>query len=169
MQGANHNRLKRLPAFTILELTVVMLLTSLVIATGYLAWGMVWQQFLGYQKMANHIGEVARIEMVLHNDMEKADRVTRINNTVTFWNPASTNINYELGSTHIVRQVGTHTDTIHVPLTAIDTKMLELGANTGSLVERLEIQFDQYGRTQKMRFTKEYGVAIKMLADQQKP
>ena len=145
-----------------------MFLTGLVIAAAYMAWGIVWQQFNGYQNMSAHIGELARIEMALHNDMEKADRITRFDNTVTFWNPASTNITYELGTQHMIRKVGTHSDTVHVPLTAIDTKMLELGVNNGSLVQHLELQFDQYGRKQKMRFTKEYGVAIKMLADRKR-
>ena len=55
MQRAGHNRVGRgkLPAFTILELTVVMFLTGIVMASAYMAWTIVAQQFLGYQNTSN--------------------------------------------------------------------------------------------------------------------
>ncbi len=169
MLRAGNNRLKRLPAFTILELTVVMFLTTVVIGTAYMAWGIVWQQFNGYQGMSNQIAELSRVEMALRKDMEKADRVTRFGDAITFWHPTATNITYSINSQSVIRTAGQHADTIAVDITNIETKQLEIGTNTPALVERLEIHFTQYNRPQTLFFTKDYGVATRMLADQQNP
>ena len=167
MQRARHNRLRsgKLPAFTILELTVVMFLTGVVMASAYLAWTIVAQQFLGYQTRSNRVGELARIEVALHRDMEKAAHVTRTGDAITFYHPASTNIEYQFEANRIIRIAAQHADTIDATVDAIETRTLNLPRTGQVLVEQLDITLTPYGRTQKMRFKKEYGVAIKMLAD----
>ena len=171
MQRASNNRVGkgRLPAFTILELTVVMFLTGVVMASAYLAWTIVAQQFLGYQHSSNHIGELARIELALQRDMEKATRVTRADDAITFYHPTATNITYEFEAERIVRNAGIRADTVGVTISSIETRNLALRNNNQPLVEQLNINFTRYGKAQKMRFNKEYGVAIKMLADQTNP
>ena len=168
MQRAGHNRVGRgkLPAFTILELTVVMFLTGIVMASAYMAWTIVAQQFLGYQHTSNRVGELARIELALQRDMEKAERVTRTSDVLTFYHPAATNIAYQFEAERIVRTAGNHADTVYMAISGIETRNLALPNNGGILVEQLDVRFKQYGNEQKMRFNKEYGVAIKMLADQ---
>ena len=168
MQRVGHNRVGRgkLPAFTILELTVVMFLTVIVMASAYMAWTIVAQQFLGYQNTSNRIGELARIELALQRDMEKAERVTRSGDAITFYHPAATNIAYEFESERIVRIAGNHADTIAVNISGIETRNLALPNNGGILVQQLDVRFNQYGNEQKMRFNKEYGVALLMLAEQ---
>jgi type II secretory pathway component PulJ len=65
----------RLPAFTIMELTVAMLISAIVIAITFTAYSMVSSSYIDYTKKHNELAVLIRLDELLKKDFNKAGAV----------------------------------------------------------------------------------------------
>lgn len=156
---------KRLKAFTLIELAVVMLLTALVCTLGYMAWGIVQQQLTGYQRASNITAELARMEMALRHDMDQAAAVARSGNTITCTLRNNKTISYQLLPEMLLRTAPGRNDSLQIKSQGLQTTELEAGPPTGTLVQQLRVDFTLHGQQLTFVHDKSYGSALLMQAD----
>jgi len=92
----------QLAAFTIMELTVAMLISAIVIAITYTAYSMVSGSYISYTNKHNEMAVLVRLDELLKKDFSKADfiledrNILRLNNSQQF-------ISYKFEAEQIIR------------------------------------------------------------------
>jgi type II secretory pathway pseudopilin PulG len=103
----------KLAAFTIIELIVVMLLTTVIATLSYLAINNTQQQYQSYEK-SNDVGlEIAALNTLLKNDFHKAKDIQLINGAIVF-QMTDYRVVYQFEEKKVKRTNQTKTDTLDV-------------------------------------------------------
>ncbi|MEH6305262.1 hypothetical protein RYH73_06385 [Olivibacter sp. CPCC 100613] len=106
----------KLPAFTIIELVVALLLMTIVVAVAYAALALTSKQLGGLQQRFGIDNEHRLLQHALQQDFEAADRITQQEGHLIFRSPVNT-IHYELLDSAIVRHGPDETrDSFHFAL-----------------------------------------------------
>jgi len=103
---------RRLPAFTIMELTVAMLISAIVIAITYTAFGMLNSSYITYNAKHNEMSVLIRLDELLKKDFIKADDIYQDQDGVRFLINQQPII-YRFQTEHVIR-ISTITDTFKV-------------------------------------------------------
>jgi hypothetical protein len=103
--------MKKLAAFTLMELLIGMIVSSLVIAFAYMAYGVLGKQFAQYRVMKAQVMNELRLTSLLDADFFKAENVMMENSALSFELPDSSSINYFFGDSIICRAQGEVKDT----------------------------------------------------------
>jgi type II secretory pathway pseudopilin PulG len=93
----------RLPAFTIMEITVVMLISAIVVAITFTAYGMVSRAYSTYLEKRNRMAVLIRLNELLQRDFRQAQQVLRLENTVLF-SDSGRQITYRFEPDQLIRQ-----------------------------------------------------------------
>jgi type II secretory pathway pseudopilin PulG len=93
----------RLPAFTIMEITVVMLISAIVVAITFTAYGMVSRAYSTYLEKRNRMAVLIRLDELLQRDFRQAQQVLKLENTV-FFSDSGRQITYRFEPEQIIRQ-----------------------------------------------------------------
>jgi Tfp pilus assembly protein PilE len=105
----------RVSAFTILELTIVMLLSAIVIGITYTAYSIMSNAYLDFTRKNEAMGELIRVDELLKKDFEKSGGITINGRTLIFENNANIT-KYQLEPDFIVRS-SLITDTFKIKTT----------------------------------------------------
>lgn len=128
-------------AFTLAELLVAMVITSLVIAIGYTAWMLIQKQQLRYEEKAVVYEEIARFETQLRWDVDQCDSISGNNNTLSL-RLKQGDVSYRFPDSLVVRTTIHSIDTFFVNILGHNLDYnYENGQNAG-LYRYLEIQID---------------------------
>lgn len=92
----------QIPAFTIMELTVAMLISAIVIAITYTAYSMVSSSYITYTKKRNEMAVLIRLDELLMKDFLKSDHIFVERNTVRF-NKNQLVITYKFEADKVIR------------------------------------------------------------------
>ena len=84
---------KRVKAFTIIEITVAMLISAIVIGITYAAFNIVNQSYRSFQHKNEDIAVLMRLDELLRNDFSKADMISKTTNGI-FIKKGSDSITY---------------------------------------------------------------------------
>ncbi|MCC8427244.1 type II secretion system protein J [Mucilaginibacter sp. UR6-11] len=109
----------KVKAFTIMEVTVAMLIASIAIGITYTIYTIVAKSYSVYNVRSNNTAVLIRLDELLKNDFEHADRILKTQNGITLKGPGKL-VNYEIESDFIVRTAGI-TDTFKVKTQEINT------------------------------------------------
>lgn len=93
----------RLPAFTIMEITIVMLISTIVVAITFTAYGMVSRAYSTYLEKRNHMAALIRLDELLQRDFRQAQQVLRHENTVLCAD-SGRQVTYRFEPEQIIRQ-----------------------------------------------------------------
>jgi Tfp pilus assembly protein PilE len=107
----------RLPAFTIMELTVAMLISAIVIAITYTAFSMVSGSYVSYTAKHNEMAVLIRLDELLKKDFIKADDIYQEQDGVRFLLKQQP-ISYRFEPGEVIR-ISTVTDTFKVATDAL--------------------------------------------------
>lgn len=151
--------MKKIKAYTLIELTVVMILIGLLVTAGAMAFSLVNKQIFRYGNAATLVIEKYRFDALLRKDMEGALTVRRLNKNELLFEKISGDVQYKLHDGFVVRKMKGSTDTVN-----IDTKRMEyylMGKEQNSyrgLIDEIElITLTDKGLQQPYRLTKQYG------------
>jgi len=110
---------KRIPAFTIMEVTIAMLLSAIVIGVCYTVFSIVTHSYHGYQLKHEGTASVLRLDELLQKDFERAEIVLKDTGGIALKNGARL-IKYRFNTEYVLR-VGITTDTFKVKTDSIVT------------------------------------------------
>ncbi len=130
-------KIKKIEAFTLSELLVVLIISSIVISLTFTILGLVQKQVKEIQSNFNDQQEIQLLERVLTNDMNTHKVLLTKEKGLILYNSIDT-ISYEFGSNYILRKK----DTFH--LKTIEKKfLLENTAVTSKLIDGIHLKFNQ--------------------------
>jgi len=109
----------RVKAFTIMEVTVAMLIAGLVIGMTYTAYSVVSRSYQSFQQKNDDIAVLLQLDHLLKRDFAQADTIFKTANGLTFTN-AKSMVNYQIDSSWIIRTSAV-TDTFKVKVSGVNT------------------------------------------------
>lgn len=92
----------RVQAFTILEVTITMLLAAVVIGITYEAFSIVSKSYISFQKKNDDMAVLSRLDELLKKDFAHADTIAKIQNGLVFKSNKNTTT-YDIEPDFIVR------------------------------------------------------------------
>jgi len=113
---------QRLCAFTIMEVTVSMLIAAIVIGIAYTAYSIISRSYTTFKYKNDDLAVLNRVDELLRRDFGKAEMVTRSGNGLLIGD----HISYEFSPAYIVRNSGT-IDTFKV--SNLDLQTVSAGAD----------------------------------------
>jgi len=103
----------KIEAFTILEVTITMLIAGIVISIAYTAYGIISKSFLEFKSKNEDMAMIANIDHLLKRDFDRADMILSGNSGIELRQYGKSVIYYEFANAYIVRKSIT-TDTFKV-------------------------------------------------------
>jgi len=110
---------KRLKAFTIMEITVVMLISAIVIGIAYTAFNIINQSYRSFQQKNEHMAELVRLDELLRKDFNRATMISKTTSGI-FLKASTDSVTYDFEPNFTVR-TSTITDTFKLDVQDILT------------------------------------------------
>jgi Tfp pilus assembly protein PilE len=110
---------KRVKAFTIMEITVVMLISAIVIGIAYTAFNIVGQSYRSFQHKNEDIAVLVRLDELLRKDFSRANTVSKTTSGI-FIKTATDSVTYAFEPDFTVR-TGILTDTFKLTVQEVVT------------------------------------------------
>lgn len=151
---------KKLKAFTLIEVLVTMLLTTIIIGIIYYAYEVVQKQFIHNKTNDEGITQLSMLNYLLEKDFNESAEVIAANNGITFLYNDLKSINYEFDEEYILRNTENVTDTFKIAVENATQLFLESLVNKGDLVDRLEMDLKYSKESLYFVYTKEYASDI---------
>jgi len=157
--------MKKLKAFTILELLVAMVISSLVIGASYFTYDIVYRQFLNFKNVDRNVLDALTFRNVLNNDIAAGEFVYKASDGIHIVDFESVEYNYSFRDDLIIRNVGTARDTFHLRTGEVKYNEIEGASIAKRLLDKLEIVIIVNDAQNTLSFHKQYGADLLMLAE----
>jgi type II secretory pathway pseudopilin PulG len=106
--------IKKIGAFTIIELAVSMLISGILIAVLYYAYFLFTGQFRQFENKAETTGEFLLFQTALQKDIDDADNILDSSGVLTMQRINGSNRSWEADDSHIVRHSDNLSDTFNL-------------------------------------------------------
>ena len=155
--------IKKIKAFTIIELVVVMILTAIIVGIVYSAYSIVGNQYSSYKKISVQNSRVALLSMLLSKDFTTAHYIKNGNEELFFYDKEDNIIRYGFDENYITRSGNSITDTFPVNTLNIEMKFLnQEQIIPNGLVDELYFESLIFKKQQLFHFKKQYGADVLM-------
>jgi len=129
----------KVSAFTLMEITVAMLISAICITICYSAYGLIQGYYIRFEEKNKTSSLVMDLKHVLERDFLKAIHIIRTENGLEVQQD-SLNIDYSFQDKQILRQIKSlHTDTFTMPAQKIDFYFEGHVANIADTVDQLNL------------------------------
>jgi len=105
---------KRLKAFTLLELLIGMVISSIIITIGYTSYRVIYKQYLNYKLTRKEMIEVAAFQNEFQNNFYNAEVVKAEENAICFEFSGDKKIKFTFFDTFITREINELIDTFKI-------------------------------------------------------
>jgi prepilin-type N-terminal cleavage/methylation domain-containing protein len=146
--------MKKLPAFTLLELLIGMIISSIVIGFGYAAYSLIYKQYLGYKKVKEKIVEITQFDHVLTTDITAAETISFNDNTLSLYGKDSKTLQYHFQDVLILRTENETTDTFKIAPVHLKTDFFLPGKTI--FVTQFSFDAETLEEREHFSFTKSY-------------
>jgi hypothetical protein len=153
--------MKRIKAYSIIELIVVMLISSIVIATAYQGYLLFFRQYLGFSERSAKIARVSLVDRLLLSDFENSFDVRKQGYCIYCRYPSHL-VRYEFFSGGIIRLQDAVRDTFFMKMQHPQVTFRNLTANEGSLVDRISFSIEREKDSINFSYEKKYGADVLM-------
>ncbi|HZX59365.1 MAG TPA: prepilin-type N-terminal cleavage/methylation domain-containing protein [Mucilaginibacter sp.] len=109
----------RVKAFTIIELTVAMLISAIAIGITYTIFSIISRSYGSFNKKNEHMAEVSRLDELLRKDFERSELVLKDTSSIAFQS-LNKMVRYKFDTAYVVR-IGLITDTFKVRTDTVNT------------------------------------------------
>lgn len=117
--------MKKIAAFTLMELLIGMIISSIVISFGYMAYTLIYEQFLNFKKVKGTIMETTQLNTTFSRDIRHAEIISaEEENKLILLNKNEPELHYEFYPDFILRTRAELTDTFKVAATNIQQQFL---------------------------------------------
>jgi len=131
---------KRIPAFTLLEVTVSLLITAVVIAITYTVAHIVTVNYQHYKKKQDRIVTFNTLDQLLKKDFSRPGKMIRTDTGLQIETTDGL-ISYAFEDKYVLRnQYALQTDTFHLPVRRVDCAFEKEESVSGQNMDRLELQ-----------------------------
>ena len=155
--------IRKIKAFTIIELVVVMILTSIIVGIVYSAYSIVGNQYTGYKKINTQNSRVALLSMLLNKDFSTSCFIKSGEDKIFFYDKENNTITYEFWENCITRNSNAVTDTFFISSLNVEMKFLNQKQQFhNSLVDELNFETAIFEEQQLFHFKKKYAADILM-------
>ncbi len=159
LPGAFSHRVK---AFTIIEMTVVMLLSAIVISMAYFAFELLSRRYVKYKEQSEVFYKVTLLDQLLSRDFFVSDSIKSEGEILKVYKADITS-DYHFGSKYVVRQFSGQTDTFYFN---VEKKELlynqQLIADGNSMTDQLNLTLLLNGKVLEYNYIKHYSAAIRI-------
>lgn len=149
--------MKKLNAFTLIEMLVVLILTGLVVSLSYSAYEIFLSYRISYLKSSRHLSQLEMLHLVLEKDFSQASSIKEQSGSIRFENPDASLFLYHFNESNIVREQEFRADTFYLFNEGVAE--IQTVPNTG-LITKLSINLSTENKPLSFIFTKEYGPAL---------
>ena len=116
---------RKLKAFTLMELLIGMIISSIIIGFSYSGYRIIYSQFLDHKKVKKSILETAAINSILNNDFSNAQLIwTNDENQLDVYYNDKRELHYEFQDEYILRRDNEIIDTFNIGAQNIQKKIL---------------------------------------------
>jgi len=152
-------------AFTVIELTVVMILSSIVISITYLSFDILQKQYRDYRESNDKIAMISKLNSLLHTDFNNSEIIIKTDAGI-LTNYRTKQINYEFDFGFILRKEGEITDTFFVKVDELNTHYLKQGQlESERIIDELTFETKINNKMRVFHYRKIYGADILMNVD----
>lgn len=152
--------MKKLRAFTLMELLIGMIIGSIVVGCCYFGYSIIWKQFGDYRNMKHEINAAMQLNEVLLNDFSRSQEITFSDNKLKMELDSSA-ITYEFNDSVIVRITPEAADTFHFATTELQSEFIGPGFSGGT-VKSFSFSTGVLGEREIFNFDKTYSAAFFM-------
>lgn len=154
--------MKKIKAFTLLELLIGMIISTLVVGFSMMSYFIIYEQYLNYKSVKQTISDVMLMNTVIASDFTNAQTITAIdNNELNFNNENNTTIQYHFASEFITRQEDQIIDTFKIALNnKLPVFLLEKENEPTNLLSTFSFDAKVLGETEHFNFTKNYAADV---------
>lgn len=152
--------MKKLGAFTLMELLIAMIVSSIVIAFGYSVYSIIYKQYLTYKTSKTEIVSTMQFNTTMNNDFINSVEITFAENTVTIFNKNKEPLHYKFNDDNILRMNNEVTDTFKLAAVNMKEKFVLRSEDLhSSLINEISFDSQLAGDTQHFVFRKNYSAA----------
>lgn len=150
--------IKRLRAFTMMEIIVTMAISGIVLATAMTAFIIIQRQFDNYRERGGEIFQVQRTRSLMAKDLAEASMVNSAGASLALTMPDGRTLMYHFRVGVLTREFGMHEDTLAVGITIPDIEYVpDVGANAP--VNLIRFTMESGKKTYPLTFYKAYSPA----------
>lgn len=147
---------KKIPAFTLMEVTIAMLVAAIAIAITYTAFRIIGGSYNGYTRKQEMVAEVLQIDKLLKQDFLQADRIVRAGEGLILETEEGV-ISYAFGDSTVLRdQFSLRTDTFRVSTDPVSISFENELVEDGLLADQLTLQVRAEGQQMPLHYLKIY-------------
>lgn len=146
----------KLRAFTLMELLVGMIVSSIVIAFGYSAYALIYKQYLSYKSVKTTVVETMQLNAAMSNDFNNAAYITFYDNILKM-NSDNKLLTYNFIDSLVIRSDREMLDTFKLAASSIQIKPVfnDILSND-TLINDLQFDVSVFDTKEHFTFTKRY-------------
>ncbi|TKC09085.1 hypothetical protein [Pedobacter frigoris] len=147
---------KKLPAFTIMEVTISMLVAGIAIAIAFTAFRIVSGSYSGFTKKQEKVAALTTLDKVLKQDFLKADSIVRTEDGLVLKVKEGL-ITYQFDDQYLVRdQLSLRQDTFKMPVHELVLSFEKRVSEAGDRVDQLSFKTEADGDLIPLQYQKIY-------------
>lgn len=116
--------MRKIAAFTLMELLIGMIVSSIVITFGYMAYSLIYERFLDHKTVKMKMMETLQLNTTLANDLQKAEIISKEEDKLILVTKNGSQLQYEFDDDFIVRKQNETVDTFKVAAKNIQQQFL---------------------------------------------
>ncbi|MBA3971408.1 MAG: prepilin-type N-terminal cleavage/methylation domain-containing protein [Bacteroidetes bacterium] len=101
----------KLRAFTLMELLVGMVISTILISFCYMGYRIIYEQYLNYRNIKTEVVDAMQFRSVMNNDFQKSNVVFFKDQTLTIVMPKGQLLRYDFSDKFVLRKAGDAIDT----------------------------------------------------------
>jgi prepilin-type N-terminal cleavage/methylation domain-containing protein len=152
--------MKKLKAFTLMELLIGMIISSMVIASGYYAYSIIFDRFEKYRDVKKKLVTGEQLNSILNNDAFTADLISFRDDELVLTKGPEKSIRYHFYDERIIRTEQEVSDTFAIA--AVDIQPQFLFPENNSFVQQFSFKATLLDEKAFFCFTKSYPAELLM-------
>lgn len=161
-QPITNNKQPKLPAFTLVELLIGMIVSTIVIGACYVSYSFIYEQYESYRSIKNKTVEAMQLNSIVSVDFMDSELITYKENVLTLKNNNGL-LQYEFVDTLIFRRTNEVIDTFRLSPIDIQAKsIIKNQEKETAVINSLSFDAQVLGETEHFSFTKEYSAETLM-------
>ena len=158
--------MQKLKTFTLIELIVAMLISSLVITISYYSYSIISRQFIYFRNINEYTIEITRLNTVLKTDFAESKYCSQQANGLSFVFEDNRKVSYEFYPEHIIRYMPGLTDTFHIQPANLNKLFFnEPSNNPKGLIDELSFESQQDKEIKYFHYRKDYGADVLIMLE----
>jgi len=148
--------MQKIRAFTLMELLIGMIISSILITFCYSSYTIIYKQFLTYKKIKNELTETIQLNSVLNNDFANSKSMY-FNKNSLYMNRSISPLEYSFSENYILRIEREVIDTFHITAKDITVNYFKESANSPLFfVNELSFSAMILNEKERFNFSKNY-------------